>query len=184
MKWLQQLPFVSRFFSTKAPLVIVVAMSRIDRGIGYRDDLLWHIPDDLQRFKRLTSRHPIIMGRKTFESILEILGKPLPGRTNIVVTRDKKYHHSGTIVVHDLADAIQTAEMEQPTEIHIGGGAELYRQLLPQVAKLHVTWVDDQPKADTFFPAFEDNFKITETHEPRSHNNTRYQWVDYGRKRS
>jgi dihydrofolate reductase len=175
---------LKQIFKKEPPIVIVSAMSRIDRGIGHKNDLLWHIPDDLKRFKRLTSGHPIIMGRKTFESILSILGKPLPGRTNIVVTRDTTYLPEGATVTHSIEAALIVAKQEKPTEIHIGGGAQLYRQLLPKVSRLHVTWVDDKPGADTFFPPFEDQFVITKTHEPREHKGLGYQWIDYFRKRS
>lgn len=176
----------TKLFRKEPPVVIVAAMSRLDRGIGYKNDLLWHIPDDLKRFKELTSGHPIIMGRKTFESILNILGKPLPNRTNIVVTRDASYtyNHDSVKVAHSLDEAFKLARAKNPKEIHIGGGAEMYRQALPFTSKLRVTWVDDRQQSDTFFPAFENEFKITETHEPREHKDLRYQWIDYSRKRS
>ena len=90
------------------------------------------------------------MGRKTFESILDLLGKPLPGRTNIVVTRDISYSSAGAVIAHSPEEAVKIAQSENPTEIHIGGGAELYRQYLPQVKKLHITWIDDKQTADTF----------------------------------
>jgi dihydrofolate reductase len=75
------------------PIVIVAAMSRKTRAIGKDNALLWHVPADLKRFKSLTIGHPVIMGRKTFESVIEILGKPLPKRTNIVITRNRDYRH-------------------------------------------------------------------------------------------
>lgn len=174
--------FLKKLFKPEPPLVIVTAMSRVDRAIGKNNDLLWHIPDDLKRFKRLTRGHPVIMGRKTFESIIKILGKPLPGRTNIVVTRDVNYKPKGTVTANNLEEAVEIAKSENPAEIHIGGGAELYRQYLPRVSKLHVTWVDDKRIADTFFPPFEEAFTVTETHEPREHGHLRYQWIDYKRK--
>ncbi len=178
----EMLSYLKKIFRKEAPIVIVVAMSRNNRAIGYNNDLLWHIPDDLKRFKSLTTGHPIIMGRKTFESILNILGKPLPGRTNIVVTRDTTYQHDGAIVAHSLEAAITVAQKENPSEIHIGGGTQLYKQSLPLVSRLYVTWIDDTKEADTFFPAFEDDFAIHETHEPREHEGLRYQWIDYVRK--
>jgi dihydrofolate reductase len=174
--------FLRKKLQPKPPVAIVVAMSRLNRALGNKNQLLWHIPDDLKRFRSLTSGHPIIMGRKTFESILQILGKPLPNRTNIVVTRDATYQHDAAKIVHSLDEAIEVAKLEKPTEIHIGGGAELYKQVLPLVDKLQITWVDDKPEADTFFPPFETEFVIAETHEPREYNGLRYQWVDYVRK--
>ncbi|HEY0964636.1 MAG TPA: dihydrofolate reductase, partial [Candidatus Paceibacterota bacterium] len=105
------------------PVVIVVAMTRESRAIGHGDDLLWHVPADLKRFKALTLGHPVIMGRRTFESIVKTLGKPLPGRTNIVVTRDDSYAPHGARVAHNLEEAFAIALEEHPSEIHIGGGA-------------------------------------------------------------
>jgi len=167
---------------TTAPIVIVVAMSRQERAIGAGNGLLWHIPEDMKRFKALTLGHPIIMGKKTFDSILKILGKPLPGRTNIVLTRDQSYEYEGVKVAHSLEMAIAMAEEESPKEIHIGGGAELYRQALPMVSKLHVTWVHDEPIADTFFPPFEDEFKIVSESSDMEHNGLHFEWTDYERK--
>lgn len=161
------------------PIVIVAAMSKVDRGIGKGNRLLWHIPEDLKRFKALTYGHPIIMGRKTFESIVAILGKPLPGRTNIVITRDTNYTPAGAHVAHSLEEAILHAKLERPKEIHIGGGAEIYRLALPFVTKLHITWIHDKPEADTFFPPFEEEFEIAKTYPIAIHKETSYQWIDY-----
>jgi dihydrofolate reductase len=166
------------------PLIIVAAMSRKNRGIGMNNGLLWHVPADLKRFKALTLGHPIIMGRKTFESIVAMIGKPLPGRTTIVITRDESYTFEGVLVAHSLAEAIAVAQEEHPTEIHIGGGAQLYQEALPLVSRLHITWFDDAPEADTFFPPFEDDFEITTAHEAQNYSGLTYQWVDYSRKSS
>ena len=166
----------------KIPIVIVVGMGKSRRVIGKENGLLWHVPADMKRFKALTLGHPIIMGRKTFESILEILGKPLPGRTNIVVTRDQNYHHDGVKVAHSLEEAITFAQSENPTEIHIGGGAEMYRQALPLVYRLHITWFFDDKDGDTFFPEFESDFVATTEHSIQEYDNLKFQWVDYVRK--
>lgn len=124
------------------------------------------------------------MGRKTFESILEILGKPFPGRTNIVVTRDTGYQYEGVKVAHSLEEAIQVAESEHPKEIHIGGGAELYRQALPLTDRLYITWYFDEKKGDVFFPDFEHEFEITTEHPVQEHEGLSFRWVDYVRKQS
>lgn len=165
----------------KIPIVIVAAMSRTDRAIGNNNELLWHIPADLKRFKELTLGHPIIMGRKTFESILKILGKPLPGRTNIIVTRNNAYQAPGTITAHSIEEALEIAKSENPTEIHIGGGAELYKLALPHTDRLHLTFIDDQGPADTFFPDFESDFTETKIYPEAKHNDLTYQWVDFVR---
>lgn len=164
------------------PLVIVAGVGKSNRAIGYKNKLLWHVPADLKRFKQLTLGHPVIMGRKTFESIIEILGKPLPGRTNIVVTRDENYTYSGVKIAHSLAEAIRIAESENPTEIHIGGGAEMYKQVLPLVSRLHITWYFDDREGDTFFPDFVQDFEIVTEHDIQTHNELEFQWVDYERK--
>lgn len=166
----------------KAKVVIVAALSRNTRAIGRKNGLLWHIPDDMRRFKSLTGDHPVVMGRKTFESILAILGKPLPGRANIVITRNPEYSPVGAIVVPSLQEGLRKAEELDHEEIHIGGGEEIYTGALPHVDTLHLTLVDDEPEADTFFPDFEHDFKIVQMHEQRQHEGLTYQWVDYVRK--
>jgi dihydrofolate reductase len=169
---------------TTVPIVIVAGMSRKNRAIGYQNKLLWHVPADLKRFKELTMGHPIIMGRKTFESILDILGKPLPGRTNIVLTRDTNYAHEGVHTTHSVEEALAIAQSEDPKEIHIGGGTEMYTLFLPHVSRLHITWYDDEKEADTFFPEFENEFAVVTEHPPQEHDGLSFQWVDYSRKSS
>ncbi len=163
------------------PVVIVVAMTRAKRGIGHGDDLLWHVPEDLKRFKTLTLGHPVIMGRRTFESIVKKLGKPLPGRTNIVVTRDATYAPEGAKVAHSLEEAFTLALEENPAEIHIGGGSDVYRQALPYVTRLNVTWFYGEKDADTYFPEFEQDFRVETEHPRATHEDIPYQWIDYER---
>lgn len=166
------------------PLVIVAGMSKPQRVLGKENKLLWHVPDDLRRFKTLTLGHPVILGRKTFASIISILGKPLPGRTNIVVTRDQTFTHESAVVAHSLPEAIETAHAENPQEIHIGGGAKLYRQALPLVSRLHITWFFDDKDGDAFFPPFEHEFTVTAEHPKQTCGEVTFQWVDYERNRS
>lgn len=166
------------------PVVIVAGMGQKTRAIGRENGLLWHVPADMKRFKALTLGHPVIMGRKTFESIVAILGKPLPGRTNIVVTCNPDYHYEGAIVTTSLEAAFAEARKENPTEIHIGGGEELYRQALPYVDRLYLTFFCDDKEGDTHFPAFADEFIAVTEHPMEEHNGLQFQWVDYERKRS
>lgn len=166
------------------PVVIVAALSRKKRTIGYKNKLLWHIPADLKRFKELTLGHPVIMGRKTFESILAMLGKPLPGRTNIVVTRNIDYSYSGIKVATSLEAAFTRALEENPTEIHIGGGAEIYKEALPYTDKLHLTLVESDTYGDTYFPEYEDSFVPVKEFTPRESGNLSFQWVDLKRRRN
>lgn len=128
-------------------LALVVAVA--DNGaIGVRNELPWRLPKDLQRFKALTLGKPIIMGRKTFESI----GKPLPRRTNIVITRQTALEIPGCIVVSSLDAALRTAAECDGGDIMIIGGADIYRQALPQAARIYLTRVHATIEGDTSFP--------------------------------
>ncbi len=166
----------------KPPITIVAAMSKPAQFIGKNNQLLWHIPADLKRFKALTLGKPIIMGRKTFESIVAVLGKPLPARTNIVVTRDTNYQPIGALIAHSLTDAISLAKQENPTEIHIGGGGEIYKEALPLASKLYITWVESTVIGDTIFPDFLSDFKVVASQEKQNHAGINFEWIDYERK--
>lgn len=124
-------------------LSIIVAMTK-ERVIGYQNKIPWHLSEDLKHFKKITMGHPIIMGRKTFESI----GHPLPGRENIVITRNKNYKAVGVTIVHGLEEALKN----KTGECFVIGGAEIYKAALPQADKLYLTLIHDQIKGDTFFP--------------------------------
>jgi len=160
----------------KPHISIVVAVGK-NRELGLGGKLLWYIPEDLKRFKTFTLGHPVIMGRKTFESIIAILGKPLPGRTNIVVTRDQNWSYEGALVSHSLDEALAKARELDQEEIHIGGGAELYTQALPFVDRLYLTLIDDEKEADTFFPEYEKEFTKKIAEESHEHEGLKYTWV-------
>jgi len=159
------------------PKISIVAAIGRNREIGHGNELLWHIPADLKRFKQLTLGHPVILGRKTFESIVNYLGHPLPGRTNIVVTRDGEYAFEGTVVVHSLEEAIEKAKEIDQTEIFIGGGANLWEQSLPLVTCLYLTLIDDEKEGDTFFPEYEKEFTKKIFEEAHEHEGLKYTWV-------
>ena len=137
-------------------IVIIAALAR-NNAIGRGGDLLFHMSDDLRRFKALTMGCPIIMGRKTYESFPK---RPLPGRLNIVITRNADYPTvDGMIVADSLRTAIvrAMAAVEETGRIYIIGGGEIYRQALPIAHALELTLIDaDVPDADTFFPAIDD----------------------------
>jgi dihydrofolate reductase len=138
--------------SPHMPLItLVVAVA--DSGVIGRDNgLPWHLPEDLKRFKRLTLGKPVIMGRKTFESI----GKPLPGRQNIVVTRDANYRRDGTVSVSGVDDALRVATgAGEVAEVMVIGGAELFRLFLPRAARVHLTRVHGNIEGDVVWPALE-----------------------------
>jgi dihydrofolate reductase len=129
---------------------IVVAIAEENRAIGRDNKLPWEISSDLKRFKQITSGHPIIMGRKTFESI----GRPLPNRTNIIITRDPLYAAEGCIVVNNLESALQKAKEKDSEEIFIIGGGEIFRLALPYVDRLYLTIVHQNVEGDVFFPDY------------------------------
>lgn len=133
----------------KQTISIIVAVA--DNGvIGKDNQLLWHIPADLKRFKALTMNKPCIMGRKTYESILAILGKPLPGRTSIVVSASG-YTHDGAVVVSSLDDAIAEAKKTKPDEIMVIGGAQIYRMAMEKADRIYLTRVHTSPDGDATF---------------------------------
>lgn len=146
--------------------------------IGRSDKLMWPIPEDLKRFKQLTMGHPVIMGRKTFESILASLGKPLPGRTNIVVTRDESYKPEGAVAVHSLEEAIEKAGGIDQEEVFIGGGAQIYEQALPHTDRLYLTLIDDEQPGDAYFSPYEHLFTKVLSDEAHEFNGLKYRWVD------
>jgi dihydrofolate reductase len=133
------------------PLVTLIVAAADNGTIGRDNTLPWHLPDDLKRFKQLTLGKPIVMGRKTFESI----GKPLPGRQNIVVTRDANYRRDGVTVVHDV-DAALRAAGDAP-EIMIIGGAELFRLFLPRAGRVQLTRVHGDVAGDIKWPNLDNN---------------------------
>ncbi|MBU2158720.1 dihydrofolate reductase [Patescibacteria group bacterium] len=165
---------------TKERISIVVSLGRDganNRAIGKDNTLLWHIPDDLKRFKELTLGHSVIMGRKTWESLPEKY-RPLPGRTNIVVTRNQSYEAPGAHVVHSFGDALRLARTSPGSEeIHIGGGIELYKEALPLVSRLYLTLIDDEKESDTFFPEYESVFTKKLSEEVRDWDGIAYRWV-------
>ena len=124
---------------------IVVAMAA-NRVIGKDNQLPWHLPADLKHFKQTTMGKPILMGRKTWESI----GRPLPGRTNIVITRDENYDAPGCVVVHSIEAALQATA--QQDEVMVIGGAEFYRQVLPRTDRIYLTRINEDFEGDTLFP--------------------------------
>jgi len=130
--------------------VITLIVAVADNGVIGRDNTLpWHLPEDLKRFKRLTMGKPMIMGRKTFESI----GKPLPGRRNIVVTRDTNYHREGIEVVHGTDEAL--AVTADAPEVMVIGGAELFRTALPLAGRIHLTRVHGNIEGNVMWPALD-----------------------------
>ena len=153
---------------------LIAALSQ-NRAIGKGNQLIWKIPEDLKRFREITFGHPVIMGRKTFESI----GKPLPQRTNIVITRDKNYKKNGCIVVHSVKESLDAAK--GANEIMVIGGAQIYKEFLPIADKIYLTIIDEDFDGDAHFPEFsKSEWKETKREEMK---NDRYNFafVDFER---
>lgn len=136
-------------------LSMIVAVDET-RAIGKDNRLLWHIPEDLKHFKELTTGHAVIMGENTYHSI----GRPLPNRTNIVVTLDQTLALPGCLVVHSLDEALSVAREHEREEIFVMGGASIYRQFLPMIDRLYLTLVSGKHEADTFFPDYSDFTRV------------------------
>ncbi len=124
---------------------LIAAMAK-NSIIGRDNDMPWHMPADLKHFKELTSGKPVIMGRRTFESI----GRPLPNRPNLIVTRNTKYKAEGCSIFHSVEDAIKS--VEDLPEIMIIGGAAIYEQAMPLADRMYLTYIDLETKGDTKFP--------------------------------
>ena len=165
----------------KKPVIAAVAAIGKNRVLGKENKLLWHIPDDLKRFKELTTGHPIILGRKTFESILSYLGKPLPNRTSFVVTRDPKWRYDGVITAASIEDALEKAKQIDQEKICIGGGAQIYELALPYTDVLHLTIIDEGKEGDSYFPPYESEFTKKVFEEKREWEGVTYAWVDLER---
>lgn len=134
-----------------SPIISLIAAIDEQRGLGKNNQLLFKIPEDLKRFRDITRNHVIIMGRKTFESI----GRALPDRMNIVITRDKNFKANGITVVHSLDEALVVAPSYGANrEIFIIGGGEIYNQAIDKADKLYLTVVKGTYDADTFFPDY------------------------------
>lgn len=127
---------------------LIVAMDQ-SRGVGYQGKLSWHLSSDLRRFKSLTMGHHLIMGRKTYESI----GKPLPGRVMIVVTKNPSFQAEGCSIVRSIDDGLQFARERGEDEVFIIGGGEIFRQALPIADRIYLTLVHATTEADVFFPS-------------------------------
>lgn len=128
---------------------LLVAMDK-NRLIGKDNDLPWRLPADLAYFKRVTMGHPIIMGRKTYDSI----GRPLPGRENIIVTRDTSYKMEGCKVIHSIEEIVKMRK-ESEQELFVIGGAEIFKEILPYSDRLYITEIEEEFEGDTYFPAFD-----------------------------
>ena len=160
---------------------IIVAVSE-DNGIGKDNELLWHIPEDLRRFKNLTFGQCVIMGKKTWESLPK---KPLPGRKNVVLTDDPDEVLDLCITAYSIEDALDKCKQDE--EIFIIGGGSIYRQFMPVADRLYITHVHRQTPADTFFPEIDPLIwepVVREEHKNEGENHLSYTYIIYQRKKS
>jgi len=152
----------------KQPIISMIAAMAHHRVIGIRNSMPWHLPSDMKWFRLHTLGKPIVMGRKTFESFGS---KPLPGRTNIIITRDTSYQAGDSIVVTSIEQAMEAAG--DVDEIMIIGGASFYEQMLPRADRLYLTYVDAEIEGDAWFPEFDENQwrEVERIHHPADEKN-------------
>lgn len=157
-------------------LNLIAAVAR-DGGIGWQGGLLFSIPEDLRRFKTLTTGKTVVMGRGTLDSLPG--GRPLKGRRNLVLTRDRAFHRDGVEVFHDLETLLAVLPTED--EAWVIGGAAVYEQLLPHCQALYLTEVDAAPPADRFFPPLDEGWKLAEATAWRDIGGLLYRFCRYER---
>ncbi|NVJ59032.1 MAG: type 3 dihydrofolate reductase [Gammaproteobacteria bacterium] len=158
------------------PKISLICAMANNRVIGKDNAMPWHMPADLKHFKQTTMGKPIVMGRKTFESI----GRPLPGRENVVITRNKDWHSEGVTVVESIEQALE--HLQQHDEIMITGGGNIYQQTIDQADRLYLTFIDLTTDGDAFFPKY-DHLELKtvaeETHKADDKNPYEYRFVTY-----
>ena len=154
----------------KKPLISIIVAIDESRAIGKNNQLLWHIPEDLQHFKDITAGHPVIMGERTFHSI----GRALPNRTNIVLTDNPDFSAEGCIAAHSIQETIDLGAKYDQVEIFVIGGGMVYKSFLPLADKLYLTLVEGNHEADVYFPEYESIFNKIIKEE--SYDNGRYKY--------
>lgn len=160
-------------------MTTIIAAIAENNALGKDNDLIWHLPADLIRFRKTTTGHHIIMGRNTYESI----GKPLPNRTTVIITRNKNYQAEGCIVVNSIQEALQVAKHDESP--FIIGGAQIYKEAINEVDQLDITEVHHKFDADVFFPEIDLSvWKETkrESYSPDEKNKYPYSFISYIKK--
>ena len=160
-------------------IISLIAAMDVNRVIGQDGRIPWHLPDDMKWFREQTLGKPVIMGRKTFESI----GRPLPGRTNIILTRSADFHAEGVLVAHSLEQALDFASAEE--EVMIIGGSTIYELALPRADRLYMTYVENAGEGDAWFPEFDiERWRVidSEQHAADEKNHSNYRFVTYQKK--
>lgn len=159
-------------------MISLIVVHDLNRVIGQDNKMPWHIPNELAYFKEKTMGKAIVMGRSTFESI----GRPLPGRLNIVISRNTSYNAEGVTVVHSIKEAIEVANKHHE-EVMIIGGEQIFKEVLPYADLLYITLIEHEFEGDTFFPTYEQNWEVISTSEQHSTDSgLKYTYMLYKRK--
>ena len=163
----------------KKMIISLIAAMGKNRVIGKDNSLIWKLPADMEYFREKTTGKPVVMGRKTFESI----GRPLPNRKNIIITRDENYKAEGCVVVHSVDEALKAAEDAE--EVMVIGGSQIYKEFFPRANKMYLTFIDEEFEGDTFFPEWDkEEWKEVsrEEHDKDEKNSYNYVFVEFERK--
>jgi dihydrofolate reductase len=159
--------------------VILIAAQAKNRVIGKQGELPWYIPEDLKRFKQLTSGHPVIMGRKTYDSIVKRLGKPLPNRTNIVLTK-QEMKQEGVFFCATPQEALSIAQKHN-ARVYVIGGQTIYEQFMPHATTIELTQLSHDVEGDAHFPLIDKKHWQIVREDKRTENNTSYSFIRYER---
>ena len=156
-------------------MLSIIAVVGKNRELGKNNGLIWNLPGDLKRFRTITSGHPVIMGRRTFQSI----GHPLPNRTNILITHDTTFQAAGVTVVSSFEEALEKAKAAPGSEeIFVIGGGQIYARAIEEADRLYLTVVDEEaPIADTYFPLYAGRFTKVLENSPQEENGIRYTFL-------
>jgi len=160
------------------PIISLISAIAKDRGIGYKNKLLVHLPPDLKHFKEVTSAHMVIMGQTTYES----MGKALPNRENIVLTKDANLKLSDAKVMYSIEEALEYVKSSSEEEIFFIGGASIYAQSIKFADKLYLTLIDKIYPADTYFPEYANDFKLVKESETQEYNGLEFKYTEWERK--
>lgn len=155
-------------------IISLISAIAKDRGIGYKNKLLVHLPPDLKHFKEVTSGHMVIMGQTTYES----MGKALPNRENIVLTMDKSFKLDDAKVMYSIEEAIEYAKSKNEEEIFFIGGASIYKQSIKFADKLYLTLIDKEFSADTFFPEYDDFKNLVSESEVQDYQGIKFKYIE------
>ena len=163
--------------------IVLIAGVAEGNVIGVKNDLPWNLPQDLKRFKDLTTGHPVIVGKNTFDSIKMRIGKPLPNRINIVISQDYFEPQNGEFVFTKLDEGVNKAK-EFGKDIFVIGGASIYKQMMPLADRLEITHVHKKYEGDAFFPEIDGDIWEEAAREDKSEGELRYSFVTYKRKKN